>query len=118
MSGAQRTALVFGTVLLLAAVIGFVAVGSFWVSAGCAAPGLHGCSKPAPLSLRNSTLVIVGSVISTGVLVTGGVITFIAAYFPDPRPSLARKVAEVNLEDSIRRSGPSTSEPVEAATER
>ncbi|MGP8077687.1 MAG: hypothetical protein ACLQC7_08435 [Thermoplasmata archaeon] len=106
MSRAQTTALVFGTILLLAGIIGFVTVGVYWVSAGCSPSGLHGCSHPAPLSLKNSTLLIVGTVISTGVLVIGGLITFLAAYFPDPKPSIHRRIEDVRLDEAIRRDYP------------
>lgn len=103
MSRARTIAAVLGTVLLIAGVLGFVAVGEYWISAGCPPGSLHGCSAPAPLSLENSTRVIVGSLIAVGVLVVGGVITFAALYLPDPAPSVSRKVAEMALEDSIRR---------------
>lgn len=105
MSRGQRAALVFGTVLLLAGAIGFVEVGSFLQSAGCPQPGIHGCSNPAPLSNQNATLAIVGSVISMGVLFFGGVVTFIAMYFPDPRTPASRADVE---ED---RTGPVESSP-------
>ena len=104
MSRAQRIALLLGTVLLLGGLVGILEVGSYWSTAGCPSSDVHGCSHPAPLSPKNSTIVIVGMVISTGVVVLGGLIVFLAAYLPAPTPSLSRTIA---VEDAIRQGKPS-----------
>jgi len=106
MSNRSSAAFIFASLLLIAGIFGLIAVGTFWVSAGCPHPDYKSCPNGKPMSLRNATFVIVGTVVSTGVLVIGALIAFMAAYFPDPMPSLSRRVSEARLDDTIRRSYP------------
>jgi len=88
MSRPRRWSIILGLLLLLAGIIGFTAVGVFWTAAVCPPPGHPGCTHPTPLNVTNATILLVGAIGSTGTMVTGGIVLFIATYLPDvPTPS-------------------------------
>jgi len=75
--------LVIGTILILSGLFGFAVVADYWSHSMCSATSFY-CSPHSALNQSNATTIVVGSVTSTGVLVLGGVVAFVAGYFPYP----------------------------------
>jgi hypothetical protein len=108
MSGARTLALVLGTLLVLSGLAGFVAVGQFWLDSVCPHDAHLSCPHPSNLTTENETVILVGTVGTTGVVVTGALITFAASYFPDPGAANSRRVAATPSDGPIRQPEPSS----------
>ncbi len=78
--------LVLGALLVISGIAGFAAVRQYWSDSICPSTGTS-CLPHSALNQSNSTTIIVGSVVSTATLVLGGLIIFIASYFPYPPQS-------------------------------
>ena len=73
---------------IVAGMLGLAAVGLYWNEAACPLSSSPTCPRPVPLNQPNSTIITVGATVSVGFFVLGGVVAFVAGYFPDSSPPI------------------------------
>lgn len=98
MSHGRQLALIVGLLVLLAGLVGMAAVGTFWQDSVCTGTAGPSCPHPDTISSTNSTEVVVGATFAAAAIVTGGLVLFIAAYFPEPLPGLRARMGYLPTE--------------------